>query len=157
MARRKTTPDTATLDLFNPEHWNPPPVAETFEPERVKGHSDRVRIARAISETMAESELSRDEIHEEMQRHLGCAFSRNTLDRVAAQSAEAHEFTATKLKAFIQTTDDIRFVNAFLDGTDFVAIPRRYLAAVEEAILTERIEELKEKQAASRRAWRGRS
>ena len=151
MSRKRT--DTSTLDLLA---WTPPEIAERFSPDRVRGHSDRIRMARSLAEASAESGLSRDDIHQQMVNHMGADFSRATLDRVMAPSADAHEFTLSKLIAFLHSVPDIRVVNELLDGTGFVAIPDRYLGAIEEAICDDQIEELESKRRLARRRWRGR-
>jgi len=143
--------DKCTLDLLA---WQPPKVAETFTPERVQGHSDRIRMARAYAEAIKESGLSRDEIHTSMVAHMGHEFSRATLDRATAPSADAHEFTASKLIAFIKVVPDLRVANELLQGTGFCAIPEKYLSAIEEAICNEQIEQLEARKKVSRRAWR---
>lgn len=148
----KSRGDNGTLDLLS---WQPPEVAEQFRQERVRGHSDKVRMARAIAEAMGESGRSRDEIHADMIQHMGHEFSRNTLDRCTAPSAEAHEFTTSKLIAFLHSVPDIRVINELLRGTGFAAIPEQYLAAIEEAICEDQIERLSERKRLARRSWRG--
>lgn len=148
----KVRGDVKTLDLLS---WEPPEVAEQFTQERVRGHSDKVRMARAFSEAITESGKSRDDIHAEMVRHMGHEFSRNTLDRCTAPSADAHEFTTSKLIAFLQSVPDIRVINELLRGTGFAAVPEQYLGAIEEAICEDQIERLTERKRLARRSWKG--
>jgi len=149
----KMRDDRKTLDLLS---WQPPDVAESFEPERVRGHSDRIRMARAYAEAIKESGLSRDDIHADMVAHMGFEFSRNTLDRVTAPSSDAHEFTVSKLIAFLRAVPDLRVANELLKGTGFAAIPEQYLAAIEEAICLDQKEQLDDRIRRARRSWKGR-
>ena len=147
----RTRGDTKTLDLLN--DWEPPVVAESFEPRRVQGHTDRIRMARAYSEAMSDSGLDRDEIHVRMQDYMSQEFSRPTLDRAAAPSAE-HEFTASKLIAFMMVTQDLRVANELLKGTGFVAIPEKYLGAIQEAMFRDKREKLDEEIRLARKSWK---
>lgn len=148
----KTRSDKRTLDLLN---WEPPTVAQRFDRDRVRGHSDRVRVARAVSEAIRESGRSRDDIHADMVAHLGHPYGRHAFDRCTAPSADSHEFTVSKLIAFLRVVPDLRVVNALLEGTEWVAIPTRYLAAVEEAICDDQMEQLEARKKAARRTWKG--
>ncbi len=152
MARRRS--DNKTLELLD---WQPPAVAETFTPERVRGHTDRIRMGRAYAEAMKDSDQSRDDIHADMIAHLGFTFGRHAFDRCTAASAEGHEFTVSKLIAFLHAVPDIRVVNELLDGTGFAAVPEKYLSAIEEAICDDQIEQFTERKRLARRNWRGRS
>lgn len=150
MARKR--PDDHTLDLFD---WEPPPVAEVFDAFRIKSPCDRMRISQALSAACDESGMSRDDIHAAMCEYLGYSFSRGTFDRVMAVSAEGHEFTLSKFIAFFKTVQDPRVLNAILDGTEYVAIPRKFVGAVEEAMVTEQMERLAERRRLARRSWKG--
>ncbi|MGE0256964.1 MAG: hypothetical protein AB7N54_20050 [Alphaproteobacteria bacterium] len=143
--------DTGTLDLLA---WAPPQIDARFDPSRVRAHSDRVRMARAIAEAIKESSKSRDAIHAAMVEHLGRDFGRHAFDRCTAPSAE-NEFSVSKLIAFLAAVPDLRVVNALLEGTEFVAIPRQYLGAVEEAICADQLEALEARRKAARRQWKG--
>lgn len=151
MAKRRG--DDGTLDLLA---WQPPAVAESFGTDRVRGHSDRIRMARAIAEAIKDSGRTRDDIHADMVAHLGHEISRNTLDRVTAPSAEAHELVTSKLIAFLRVVSDIRVANELLRGTGFAAIPAHYLGAIEEAICLDQKEQLDERIRRARRTWKGR-
>lgn len=144
--------DANTLDLF--EDWTPPVVAAEFDPARIAGVEDSYRISRALGEAAGESNLTRDEIHAAMEDHLGKEFSRDVLNRIFAPSAE-HEFTLSKFVAFLRTVPDLRVVNELLKGTGFVAIPERFIAAIEEAQLAEQIAELETRKSRARRSWKG--
>jgi len=145
--------DDRTLDLLT--DWTPPEIAPQFSTDRVAGHTVRMRMARAYSEAIGDCDMSRDEVHAAMVDHMGQTFGRHTLDRCTAPSADAHEFTATKLIAFLHATKDIRVINALLRATDFVAIPSRYLGAIEEAMANDQIEQLETRKRLARRRWKG--
>lgn len=144
--------DISTLSLLD---WQPPAVAKTFSPDRVAGHNDGVRMARAFAEAIRDSGLDRNNIHERMQAYMGRKFSRATLDRVTAPSAEEHEFTTSKVIAFLKVVSDLRVINELLAGTGFVAIPEKYLGAIEQAICDEQIQQLQRRRRMATKKWKG--
>lgn len=144
--------DRKTLDLLV---WVPPTIAKSFDSDRVRGHDDRTRMARALAEAIRDSGKSRDAIHDTMVRYLDRDFGRHRLDRWTAPSTGADEPGLTKLIAFLHAVPDIRVVNALLQGTPFAAIPRQYLPAIEAEIVDDQIETLKHRKRAARRKWKG--
>ncbi|MBK8157951.1 MAG: hypothetical protein IPK59_03895 [Rhodospirillaceae bacterium] len=53
------------------------------------------------------------------------------------------------------TGDAQRLLQALADHFDLAVIPTRFVAAIEEAILTEKIEELQQRKQLSRGRWKG--
>ena len=106
--------DTATTDLFR--DYQPAPVVERFAPEQVQGWSLAVRLSKAISATLKETSVPRDEIARAMSEVLNDEVSKTTLDAYASQAKE-HSISAVRLAALVEVTGDARALNALLENT----------------------------------------
>lgn len=130
--------DTATTDLFR--DYQPGPVVERFAPEQVQGWSLAVRLSKAISATLKETSVPRDEIARAMSEVLNDEISKTTLDAYASQAKE-HSISAVRLAALIEVTGDARALNALLENSGLIVVPQKY-----EALLRrEKARELKER------------
>lgn len=104
----KSSSDTLTLDLL--EDWTPPEAVHRFEDERVRASGLRHKIARAVSETLRDSSLTRDTIADKMSEWLGEEVTRNMLDAYASLAREAHTIPYLRLLALTHVTGDVRLL-----------------------------------------------
>ena len=145
--------DDRTLDLLN---WKPPAVAVRFEDEsRVRAASLAHRISRSVSETLKDDGRSRAEIAAAMSDFLGEPVSENMLNAYAAAGREEHNISLERAEALLHATGDSRIFGDILLRHGFAAIPRRFLAAIEEAMCDEVIERATQRKKMSRRTWKG--
>ena len=130
--------DPLTSDLFR--DYQPAPVVERFAPEQVQGWSLQARLAKAVSATLKETPLGRDEIARSMSEVLHDEISKATLDGYASQAKE-HSISAVRLAALVEVTGDARALNALLENSGLIVVPQKY-----EALLRrEKARELKER------------
>jgi len=120
--------DSRTLDLFS---WEPPPLVKRFDEVRVRAGTLRQRIALAVSETLKESEMSREEIANGMTEWLGEEMSKNMLDAYASQSREEHSISLLRVLALLHVTGDMRLLQLAADLFGHSVIENRYLPWVE--------------------------
>lgn len=150
----KQSSDTSTIDLLS--EWTPPRVAVTFEAtERVRAISFGQRISRAVSEVLRDSSRSREEIAAAMSDFLGEEMSKNMLDAYASTARESHTISLERAFALLHATGDARIFGMELSRFDYAVIPERYVGAVEDAMIEDQKEQLKRRQLAARRKWKG--
>lgn len=133
-----------------------PKVAARFE-EQSFGAGPRLEdlIALAVSRTMRESKLSREDIAEAMGSFLGCEIKKTILDAYASQSRTDHPIGLARAVALAAATGDPRLFGEVLEPIGFAVIPSRYLAAVDEAVWAEREEIAKANREQARKKWKG--
>jgi hypothetical protein len=142
-----------TLDLL---YWQPPKVAAGFEDEaRVRAHSLRHRIARALSEMLKDSGQSRAEIAEAMAEFLDEDFGEATLNAYASPAREGHNITLERAIALLAVTRDPRLLGDLVAPYGFAVIPNKYLAAIEDAMCDDVLESITQRRKQARRTWRG--
>lgn len=133
--------------------WIPPQVAETFEPALIRAESLKGRLSRAVAATL--KGRNREEIASEMSDFLDEGVSAGMLSAYASQAREDNTISAVRLIALVHATGDIRLLQVLMDPLDQVAVPSRLLPAIEEAMLTEKIEQLTEAKRLARGKWKG--
>ena len=152
MARRRR--DTLTAALF--ADYEPPAVAVRYAPDApVRASSVAATIARAVSRTLKDDGRPRGEIAAAMSEHLGEDISEHMLNAYASPSRESHSISLERAVALVAVTDDPRLLGEVLRPLGLAVIPERYVAAAEEAMLTERRERLDQQIKAKRRRWAG--
>lgn len=149
MKRRER--DSRTLDLLS---WAPPIAAPAFDEHRIQAATLRDRIARAVTEILADTALSRERIAKDMTAYLGEPVSKPMLDQYASQARTDQSISMVRAVGLMRATGDARHLQAALDGSDYVVIQRRYLPAIEEAVLREKIEEMESLADRARREWK---
>lgn len=150
----KQSSDTSTIDLLS--EWTPPSVAVRFDAtERVRAISFGQRISRAVSEVLRDCSESREEIASAMSDFLGEEMSKNMLDAYASTARESHTISLERAFALLHATGDARIFGMELERFDLAVIPERYLGAVEDAMIEDQKEQLKRRQLAARRKWKG--
>lgn len=149
----KDRADRSTLDLLN---WRAPDVSVRFEDERqVRAASLAGRVSRAVAATLKESGRSREEIAAEMSDYLGADVSEGMLAAYASGQREDHNISLVRALALLNATGDARLFGELLDPHGFAVIPKKYLAAIEEAMCDDVIERAQGRKKLARRTWRG--
>ncbi len=149
MARAPRNTGTPLLD------WRPPEVTPKFDEVQVRSVSLRGRLARAVSTALKDADLTRDEIASRMSEFLGEPVTPNMLDAYASEAREDHVITVIRLVALARVTEDARLYQMLMDGSGYCVIPDRYMGAIQEAMLDDKIAELEQQKALARRTWRG--
>ncbi|MEX0758761.1 MAG: DNA transposition protein [Tistlia sp.] len=135
--------------------WQPPAVAVKFTDHEVRAVSLAQRVSRAIAVTLRECDADREEVAARMSEYLGEPVSKNMLDAYASQARESHNISLARTLALIHATGDARVLGSELERFDLVIIPRRFLAAVDEAMWAEQEERAHAERTAARRRWKG--
>lgn len=149
MSRRR---DPRTPDLFD---WEPPVVAPEAPETKVRSATRRGRVAKTISLVLKECGMSREEVARRMSDVLGEEVSLNMLQAYASEAREEHRISLERAFALSEATRDPRVLQIGAKLTGYVLVPERYLAAIEDAMLDDKIEELTQRRQMSRRKWKG--
>jgi hypothetical protein len=116
--------DTQTLDLLS---WEAKPIVEAFAPERVRTASLRAKIARAVSETLTDSPISRAIIAEDMSLWLGEEVTENMVNAYASQARERDTIPYLRLLALAHVTGDVRLLQIGAAQMGHSVIEDKYL------------------------------
>lgn len=144
--------DRGTLDLFA---WKPPRVAAEFAPEKVRAASIRAGIAKGVSLILKECGLSREQVADEIAAYLGEPCSKAMLDAYASEAREEHSIPLVRFVGLLHATKDIRPLGQIAKEFGYAVIPEKYLPAIDEAILADKIEELQQRKTLARKTWKG--
>ncbi|ANK79418.1 MAG: hypothetical protein TEF_00395 [Rhizobiales bacterium NRL2] len=136
MARRR---DQQTMDLFA---WEPPKLVARYDEQRVRAADLRIRIARAISETLNDCDLDRSEVAKAMSEWLGEPVSKSTLDAYASPAKEEHTISYLRLMALVHVTGDRRLLQIAAEPLGWSVIEDRWLPWVEVGQLADAKEDL---------------
>jgi hypothetical protein len=150
MSRRPR--DSRTLDLLS---WTPPALTRAFDQVTVRAASLRTAIVKGIAVALKECGKGRDQVAREMSDYLGESCPKNMLDAYAAESHENHTISLLRFVALIAVTRDIRLLSQIAELMGWAVIPAKYLPAIEEAMLADKIEELQQRKASARKTWKG--
>ncbi len=145
--------DPRTLDLF--DGWTPPAVAVRFDTKLAPSVPLSQRISRLVAQTFRECETPRAEVARQLSAELGEEVSEHTLDRYASEADGTHNITLYRALGLAKVTGDVRLIGSELERMGFAVIPKRYLAAIREAMRRDAIDKLKREALADRRAWKG--
>jgi len=148
MTRRR---DDRALDLLA---WQPP-APPRFAPEAVRAASLRAMLCKAVAVALKDCGKGRDQVATEMAEFLGEAVSKAMLDAYASEAREDHSISVVRLLALIHVTGDLRLLNLLAEQLGQVTIPARYLPAIEDAMLDDKIEELTQRRQLARKRWKG--
>lgn len=152
----KQRSDMATLDLL--EDWSPPEIVQRFDAAKVRTATLRARIARAVSETLHDSDMGREDIARAMTDWLGEDedVTKNMLDAYASQAREPHTISYLRLLALVHVTGDVRLLQLGAEMFGHSVVDDRYLPWVEVGQLADRKENIEKAfDAARRQARRG--
>lgn len=148
----KARGDTLTSDLFT--DYQPRTVAVAV-PEHVRAASLEAQTAKAIARTLSACEGSRDEIAQAVSAHLARPITKNALDACCSEAREEHDIGFSRVWALARHTGDLGVFALAVEDMGHVIIPRRYLAAVEEAMASDAIEQLERRRREARKTWKG--
>lgn len=139
--------DRKTLDLLS---WQPvAPKVGRFADETVRAATISGKVSRAVSQVLNDAKgrekdpLERDDIAEKMSVFLGEDVSKNMLDAYSSQSRDTHKISVVRAVALMHATQDFRLLTMIAEELGLAVIPRQYEGTVREAILAEKIEEMK--------------
>jgi hypothetical protein len=144
--------DGKTLDLLE---WEPPVLAPVVSEEKVRSGSLRGRMARAVALALRECELPREAVAERMGEFLGEDVTLGMVNNYASQAKEEHTISAIRLAALAHATGDLRPLQILAATFEHSLIPTRYLPAIEDALLDDKIEELERRRKVARSQWKG--
>jgi hypothetical protein len=151
MSRRHR--DSRTMDLLS---WQPPAVVKSFPPEKVRAANLRSTIAKAISLSMKECSLPRDQVAVVVSDWLGERCTEAMLNAFASEARDDHMPSLVRFIAIAHATGDAqRLLQAIAELFDLAVIQSRYVPAIEDAMLADQVEELKQRQQLKRREWKG--
>lgn len=143
--------DTATADLFR--DYQPEPVVERFAPEQVQAWSLAARLSKAVSLTLKETAVPRDEVARAMSDVLNDEVSKAMLDAYASQAKE-HSISAVRLAALVEVTGDARALNALLENSGLIVVPKKYEALMRREKARETIERAQRDEQAADAEWK---
>lgn len=146
MARR----DNKTIDIFN--DYEPEPVAVTYSPGEIKAVSVNGKIARAISKALDGQD--REAVAREMSEFLGEDVPKNMLDAYCSEAREDRNISVSRLIALIAATEEYRLISLISEPFDLAVIPKKYIHAVNDAMLADQIKRLEIEQAKERKTWK---
>lgn len=149
MSRRR---DNLTSDLFR--DYQPEPVVERFAPEKVQAWSPAARLSKAVALTLEEADMSREEIAVAMSEILKTSVSKAMLDNYASQAREQVSISALRLIALIQVTGDARALNALLESSDLIVVPRKFEALLRREKAREAVERFEREALAADAEWK---
>ncbi len=140
MTQGRDRHDTNTGDLLS---WEPPAVVRRFDETRIRKATLRARVAGAVSETLKDCELGREEIAERMSEWLGEEVTKNMLDAYASEAREAHTITYHRLVALIHVTGDVRPLQTGAEMFGHLVVDNKFMKFIELGLKTERSERIK--------------
>jgi len=144
--------DSRTLDIFA---WTPPALTQRFEQAKVRAASFKAAIAKGVALALKECGKSREQVAAEMGTYLGEECGKSALDACASEAREDHVINVVRYAALIHATRDIRLLMQLAEPMGWAVIPAKYLPAIEEAMLADKIEELQQRKASARKTWKG--
>jgi len=131
MVRRSHCPQT--LDLLA---WEAPAIERRFEQAHITNSAVLYdQLCLAMSRVLRDAGLSRDEVAAGIGALLGEEYSVDRLNADTAQSKTTHVINALRLIALIRVTRDIRILSMVAEPMGYAVIERKWLPAVEAAIL----------------------
>ncbi len=148
MTQGRDRHDARTGDLLA---WEPQQLVTRFDDHRVRTSTLRARIARAVSETLTDSERTRQDIAENMSIWLGEEVTKNMLDAYASEARSDHTIPFLRLLALVHVTGDLRLMQLGSDLFEHSVIDNRYLTWVEVGQLADKKDELEKSFEAARR------
>jgi hypothetical protein len=144
--------DTRTLDLLA---WKPPETVQAFPVEKVRAASLRAGIAKGVALALKECGRTREQVAEQIGEYLGEACPKNMLDAYASESREEHVINVVRFLALVHATGDKRLLQMLVEPFGLAVIDNKYLPAIEDAMLDDKIGELTQQRQLARRKWKG--
>lgn len=124
----RTRGDHQTMELLE---WQPPEVVKRYEEQAVRASSLRSRIAHAVSQSLKDCELTRDDVAYRMSEWLGEDVSKNMLDAYASEAREEKSIPFLRILALAHVTGDMRLLQLGAELFDHSVVDNRYLRWIE--------------------------
>lgn len=144
--------DTQTYDLLA---WEPPQPAKAFAPEKVRAASLRSMVCRALAAALKECGKDRERVATDITDFLGEPCAKSMLDAYASEAREEHTIPLVRFLGVVHATGDIRLLQVLANQFGWAVVPAKYLPAIEEAIIADKIEELQQRRVMARKTWKG--
>ncbi len=144
--------DSRTYDLLA---WEPPQPAQAFAPEKVRAASLRAMVCKGVGAALKECGKDRERVAADIGAYLGEECSKAMLDAYASEAREDHVINVVRFMALVAATNDIRLLQMLADQMGWAVVPKKYLPAIEESIIADKIEELQTRRAMARKTWKG--
>ncbi len=148
----RTRGDNNTLSLLD---WQPPKIAARFDPAEMSLSTFPGRLCHALRLALAECGKDRKTVAAEMTEFLGETVTKHMVDSWVSEAKDGNTINVIRFHALIQVTGDPRLLSVIADDSDHLVVPAKYQAAVEEAMVSDQIEELTKQKDALRKAWKG--
>lgn len=157
MVRRPTPRCDTTMDLLA---WEAPVVEHRFDDPAITQaatlYGQLCRAMRATLDACREAGQDRGAVAERMSEYLGETYSADRLDADTAEGKAKHVLNAVRLMAFVHATRDPRILSLITEPLGLAVVERRWLPAIDAAILEQHEADIAERrkraQAAVRRA-----
>lgn len=121
--------DNLTIDMWS--EFTPPEVTVSIEPGVTKGGTLDVKISRALSHAMQNSDKSRAEIASEMSEYLGGQrVTENMLDTYASPARRDHKITLERFIALVAVTECHDLLGFVADFSGFAVVPENYVDVI---------------------------
>lgn len=136
--------DSRTLDLL--AMTVDVPQVPRFDEADIRAARLDARIAKAVGRTLKDAATdgtTRPDVAATMSGYLGETITRATLDAYAAESKADHTISLVRAVALMEATKDYRLLGLIADDLGLAIVPRQYEPAIREAVLAEKMEELK--------------
>jgi hypothetical protein len=136
--------DSRTLDLL--AMTVEVPHVPRFDDSDIRAARLDARIAKAVGKTLkdaASGGTTRPDVAKAMSAYLGETVTRATLDAYAAESKADHTISLVRAMALMEATKDYRLLGLIADDLGLAIVPRQYEPAIREAVLAEKMEEMR--------------
>ena len=140
-----------TFDIFA---YQPPPVVKAYDEVKVRAASFKSRVAKAVSTTLKECGMTREEIAKKMTDYLGEEVSKAMLDAYASEARGEHNITLSRLMALIHVTKDLRIIQELVSPLGHVIVEEKWVHAINDAIYADRIKELEKQRKTENSKWK---
>lgn len=146
--------DGDTLDLL--ADWKPEEVAVRFDREELRAATLQAKLCRAMKLALAMCGMERAEIAAKMSEYLGKPVSKAMLDAYVSEGREDHCISVERFMALVHATGDLRLIGLLADCFGLAAVPRKFVAAIEQAMIDDKIAELTRRRDEKSKTWRRR-
>jgi len=114
-----------TLDLLS---WEPPEeIVERFDDRSIRGASIRIKISKAVRETLRECGMDREDVAARMTEWLGEDVPKSALDAYASQARDEHIISYPRLLALVAVTGDTRLLQIGAEQVEHSVVSDEYL------------------------------
>ncbi|MEQ8585126.1 MAG: DNA transposition protein [Thalassobaculaceae bacterium] len=138
MPKGHPNPCPDTFDLLG---WTPPDPAIRFDADDIRAKDIQTKIARAVSSSLKQSRMDREEVARRMSEYLGKEVPLHTLNAYASQE-KPHEITHTRLIALAHALQDWRLLSIGAEEMDCIVVPKEYGDLIRLALISERVKEM---------------